>query len=182
MKYHAQKLTKTYKSSPYKLDQESDRFRICKNCGRKFMATDRRRIHCDDDCSDEFHGARKRLKRDANKLNAEIEKQQQLEVSEELIEETNKDTIKETNEETDESILQSNLSILESLQISKKGDYYNLDFLHSYGFQFSHYSGKGLIFNTDPNLNCHFTQVGNYRLYRVAFSTILIINLIHIPC
>ena len=114
-----------------------------------------------------------RIYNELNRLEDEIDK---------LNDNTNKDTNKDTIKETDESILQSNLSILESLQISKKGDYYNLDFLHSYGFQFSHYSGKGQIFNTDPNLNCHFTQVGNYRLYRVAFSTILIINLIHIPC
>ena len=178
MKYHAQKLTKTYIRSPYKLDRESDRFRICINCGREFMAIDRRRIHCDDDCSDEFHGAQKRLKRDANKLNAEIEKQQQLEVSEELIEET----IETTIEETDETILKSNVYILESLDVPKKGAYYTVEALDSYGFKFSHFSGRGQLLNIDSNRNCHFIQVGNYRLYRVAFSTLLIINLIYTLC
>ena len=107
----------------------------------------------------------------------------ELEVtSEEKIEVSNEESSNETIQETDESIFEMNVSILDSLQISKKGDYYNIDVLHNYGFQFSHFSGKGKLFNIDPNLNCHFLQVKNYRLYRVGFSTILIINLIHLPC
>lgn len=102
-------------------------------------------------------------------------------ISEEKIKDSNEESSNETIQYT-KSILEMNVSILDSLQISKKGDYYNIDVLHSYGFQFSHFSGKGQLFNIDPNLNCHFLQVKNYRLYRVAFSTILIINLIHLPC
>lgn len=147
------------------MDKLSNRYRVCFNCGREFMAYDRSLVYCHEKCRWEFNNTKKTSIREEKKL-----------------EEENEESSNETIQETDESILQSNLSILESLQISKKGDYYNIDVLHSYGFQFSHFSGKGQLFNIDPNLNCHFLQVKNYRLYRVAFSTILIINLIHLPC
>jgi hypothetical protein len=97
----------------------------------------------------EFNNTKKTSIREEKKLEEENEKMRlaELEVtSDEKIEVSNEESSNETIQETDESILESNLSILESLQISKKGDYYNIDVLHSYGFQFSHFSGKGQLF------------------------------------
>jgi hypothetical protein len=189
MQFHDNKINKKPPQSLYKLNTESDRYRICKYCATEFMVSHRSRKYCDNNnkCSNEFHNALKLYKRDVKKLNDEIEKQQQLEVSEDIIEETNKDTseepietrVEETINETDETILKSNISILESLNLPVKGTNYTVEALDSYGFKFSHFSGRGELFNIDSNKNCHFIQVGNFRLYRVAFSTILIINLIH---
>ena len=170
MKYNSQNTLIKPPFSPYKMDRESDRFRVCDNCGREFMAYDRSLVYCNEKCRWEYHNTKK------NRL-VVVET-----ISEEKIEVSKEDSNIETIQDTDESILEMNVSILDSLQISKKGDYFNIDVLHNYGFQFSHFSGKGQLFNIDPNLNWHFLQVKNYRLYRVVFSTILIINLIHVPC
>jgi hypothetical protein len=143
------------------------------------MATHRTRIYCDDKCSDEYHNAQKRYNRDMKKLNEEIDKQQKLEGSEELIEEMIETKVEETIEESDETIIKSNISILESLNVDVDGTEYEIEVLDSYGFQFNHYNGRGQLFNIDPSLNCHFTQVGTFRLNRVKFSKILITNLIH---
>ena len=179
MKYHDKKINKRPPQFLYKLNPESDRYRICKNCETELMASHRTRIFCDDKCSDEYHNALKRYNRDMKKLNDEIEKQQKLEVSEELIEETIETTVEETINETDETILKSNISILESLNVAVNGTEYEVEVLDSYGFQFNHYNGRGQLFNIDPTLNCHFTQVGTFRLCRVKYSKILITNLIH---
>jgi hypothetical protein len=179
MKYHDKKINKRPPQFLYKLNPESDRYRICKNCETELMASHRTRIFCDDKCSDEYHNALKRYDRDMKKLNEEIDKQQQLEASEELIEETIETTLLETIEESDETIIKSNISILESLNVDVNGTEYEVEVLDSYGFQFNHYNGRGQLFNIDPSLNCHFTQVGTFRLCRVKYSRILITNLIH---
>ena len=171
--------------SPYKMDRLSNRFRVCPNCSREFMAYDRSLIYFNEKCRWEFHNTKKTRVREDKKFEEEIEKNRHVEVktiSDEKIEVSNEESNIETIQKTDESILEMNVLILDSLQISKKGDYYNIDVLHNYGFQFSHFSARGQLFNIDPNLNCHFLQVKNYRLFRVAFSTILIINLLHLPC
>ena len=179
MQFNEQYIPKKPPRSIYKLNPDSDRYRICKYCDTEFMTSHRSRIFCDDKCSDEYHNALKRYDRDMKKLNDEIEKQQKLEVSEELIEETIETIVEETINETDEAILKSNISILESLNVAVNGTEYEVEVLDSYGFQFNHYNGRGQLFNIDPTLNCHFTQVGTFRLCRVKYSKILITNLIH---
>ena len=179
MQFNEQYIRKKPPQSIYKLNPDSDRYRICKYCDTEFMTSHRSRIFCDDKCSDEYHNAHKRYERDMKKLNDVIEKQQKLEVSEELIEETIETIVEETINETDEAILKSNISILESLNVAVNGTEYEVEVLDSYGFQFNHYNGRGQLFNIDPTLNCHFTQVGTFRLCRVKYSKILITNLIH---
>ena len=189
MQYNEQYIRKKPPQSIYKLNPDSDRYRICKYCDTEFMTSHRSRKYCDNDnhCSNEYHNALKRYKRDMKKLNDEIDKQQQLEASEELIEETKQDTNEETIEttfaetikESDETILKSNISILESLNVAENGTGYTVEALDSYGYKISHFSGRGQLFNIDSNKNCHFLQVGNFRLCRVEYSKILITNLIH---
>jgi hypothetical protein len=52
-----------------------------------------------------------------------------------------------------------------------------MELLDSLGFEFSHFSGQGKLFNIDPSNKCSFLQFGSYRMYRVEFSTVLIVNL-----
>jgi hypothetical protein len=179
MQYHDKNLKKTVPYSPYKMNEESDRYRCCKNCSKEFMTPHRHRIFCDDECSNEYHNALKRYNRDMKKLQDEIESQQQIDVAEEIIEKANKVTIEETIDETYETILKSNISILESLNVAENGTKYYFEVLESYGFDFTYYNGRGQLFNIDPKLNCHFTQVGTFRLCRVEYSKILITNLIN---
>lgn len=188
MKYHAKNLKKTVPYSPYKMDEESDRYRCCKNCSKEFMTPHRHRIFCDDECSNEYHNAQKRYNRDLKKLQDEIESQQQLDVAEEIMEESSKATIEsietkiaESIDETVEAKLKSNLSILESLIVAKDGTKYYFEVLESYGFDFNYYNGRGKLFNIDPIHNSHFIQVGTFRLCRVEYSEILITNLINKP-
>ena len=185
MQYQAKNITKSVPYSPYKMDEESDRYRCCKNCSKEFMTPHRQRIFCDDECSNEYHNAQKRYNRDMKKLQDEIESQQQIDVAEEIIEEANKVTIEETIDETiDETVeakLKSNLSILESLIVAKDGTKYYFEVLESYGFDFNYYNGRGKLFNIDPIHNSHFIQVGTFRLCRIKYSEILITNLINKP-
>ncbi len=176
MKYNSQNTLIKPPFSPYKMDRESDRFRVCDNCGREFMAYDRSLVYCNEKCRWEYHNTNK----------TRIREEKKLEELEETIEESNKNTIEsvettveETINETDETILKSNISILESLNVAVNGTKYTVEALDSYGFQFTNYNGRGQLFNIDPIHNCHFTQVGNFRLHRVEYSKILITNLIH---
>ena len=176
MEYNSQNTLIKPPFSPYKMDRESDRFRVCNNCGREFMAYDRSLVYCHEKCRWEFHNTNK----------ARIREEKKLGELEETNEESNKNTIEsvettveEMINETDETILKSNISILESLNVAVNGSKYTVEALDSYGFQFTNYNGRGQLFNIDPIHNCHFTQVGNFRLHRVEYSKILITNLIH---
>jgi hypothetical protein len=176
MRYNSQNTLVKPPFSPYKMDRLSNRYRVCFNCGREFMAEDRSSIYCHKKCRWEFHNTNK----------TRIREEKKLEELEETVEESNKKTIEsvettieETINETDETILKSNISILESINVPVNGKEYEVEVLDSYGFQFEYYNGRSQLFNIDPSLNCHFTQVGTFRLYRVEYSRILIKNLIH---
>ena len=176
MKYNSQNTLIKPPFSPYKMDRESDRFRVCDNCGREFMAYDRSLVYCNEKCRWEYHNTNKTRIREEKKL---VELEETIEESNKNTIESVETTVEETINETDETILKSNISILESLNVAVNGTKYTVEALDSYGFQFTNYNGRGQLFNIDPIHNCHFTQVGNFRLHRVEYSKILITNLIH---
>lgn len=138
------------------MDVESDRYRVCLNDGVEFMANDRREKHCCPECADEYSNENKRL--------AKLEEQQRLIETEEVLSEI----IEQINSE------EKNLEILDQFHLKANGSKYNLEFLHSLGFDFSKCNGRGELFNVNPELNCHFLQMGSYRMYRVEFSEVLI--------
>ena len=182
MRYNSQNRLIKLPVSPYKMDRESDRYRVCQNCGKEFMAYDRSLIYCHEKCRWEFHNTNKARIREEKKLEEENEKNRLAEletISLEKSEDLKMETGKESINETDETILKSNISILESINVPVNGKEYEVEVLDSYGFQFEYYNGRSQLFNIDPSLNCHFTQVGTFRLYRVEYSRILIKNLIH---
>jgi hypothetical protein len=170
MKFHSQHLKKSVPTSFFKMDTESDRFRQCKNCGKKFMTPHRGRIYCNDFCSDEFNNREKRWKREEASFNSSNS-------TEEITIENSQLKL-----EPDDEILQNNLAILESLNITVKEQYINMDSLDQFGYKYSHYTGKGKLYNIDPSKECHFLQLANYRLYRVDFSTLLVVNLNYVLC
>ena len=144
----------------YRMDKESDRYRVCLNDGVEFMANDRREKHCCPECADEYSNEKKRL--------AKLEEQQSLIETEEVLNEI----IEQINNE------EKNLKILDQFHLNANGSKFNMDYLSSIGFDFFSYNGKGELFNIDPQLNCHFIQIGSYRLYRVEFSEVLIKKII----
>ena len=156
----AKNLLKVKNERYYLMDRESDRYRVCPNDGVEFMANDRREKHCCPECADEFHNEKKRL--------AKLEEQQSLIETEEVLNEI----IEQINNE------EKNLKILDQFHLKANGSKFNMDYLSSIGFDFFSYNTRGELYNIDPILNCHFIQIGSYRLFRVDFSEVLIKKII----
>jgi hypothetical protein len=156
----AKNLLKIKQERLYRMDRESDRYRVCPNDGVEFMANDRREKHCCPECADEFHNEKKRL--------AKLENEQSLieteKVLNEIIQQIDKD--------------EKNLQILDQLELQVNGSRFNMDYLYSIGFDFFSFNSRGELYNIDPILNCHFIQIGSYRLFRVDFSEVLIKKII----
>ena len=124
------------------------------------MANDRREKHCCPECADEYSNEKKRI--------AKLEAQQKYEETKKAL-----NVIIKQNDNKEK-----NLQILGKLQVDENGSKFNMDYLHSIGFDFFSFSGKGALFNIDPKLNCHFIQIGAYRLFRLEFSEVLIKKII----
>jgi hypothetical protein len=140
----------------YKMDKKSDRYRVCLNDGEEFMANSRKEKHCCPQCADEFHNIKKK--------NARIEKKQKQKESEKALNEISQQLDNEDK----------NLKILDQLDVKENGSQFNMDFLHSLGFDFFTNISKEALYNIDPQLNCHYVQIGAYRLFRVEITEVLI--------
>jgi hypothetical protein len=164
---NAKNLLKPKIKSVYKLDPTSHRFRICPNDGEEFMADNLNRKFCDDKCADEFHNG---LKRDeGNKL---------LEEAKAIIENASA-PLQPNKPDIPIDAPKKNVTILDTLTIdSVKGSEFNLDWLYSLGVDLTAYNGRGVLHNIDSSYNSHFIQIGNYRLFRVEFSQVLIKKII----
>lgn len=164
---NAKNLLTPRKKSPFKMDRNSDRYRKCPNDGVEFMAIHRTSIFCNDKCADEFHNQKK--KGSENKL---------LEEARAIIAMPTVLTSKIVMELPLDKAEQ-NVNIINTLIIdSEKGTVFNIDYLYSIGVDLSAYNGRGVLYNIDDSFNCHFLQIGNYRLLRVEFSEILIKKII----
>jgi len=159
-------LTQRVKSA-YKMDRTSHRYRKCPNDGYEFMTDNLGRIYCCDQCADEFNNQKKR---DAeNKL---------LEEAKAIIATP---AVPQTRLQSEVSFdkARQNIKIIDTLTIDPaKGSVFNIDWLYSKGIDFSAYNGRGVLYNIDSSHNCHFIQIGNYRLFRVEFSEVLIKKII----
>ena len=140
----------------YEMDVESDRYRECLNDGDPFMANHRNEKHCSPECADEYHNLKKKRKR---------EELQKMENEQKILIEENQ-ILSEKGEK--------NLKILNQLLINDWGSNFNMEYLYSLGFDFLNCNGRGELYNINPELNCHFLQMGTYRIYRVEFSEVLI--------
>jgi ribosomal protein S27AE len=159
-KYNSRNLTWKKPKSDYKMDPKSDRYRVCPNCGIEFMTDHLSRIFCGDGCADEFHN---RKKRDAQLNGMEAETNPPV------------SAIHSTNNPG--SDLVNNMKILDALPIDKEeGNVFHVEQLDQLGLNLNYFSGRGELYNINPELGCHFLQVGYYRLYRLSFSEFLIIK------
>jgi hypothetical protein len=172
------------------LDPLSDRYRVCPNCETPHMVRNKGRDFCSDRCADQHYNARRRLmKQAAPKSESAIAPQSEL-VLEPLAESETASTPKvqvaeiaepvppqpaQPEKENGELAYEKNIQILNSLKIRiPGGTTFLIDDLAKSGFDFNAYSGRGVLHNIDPKLNCHFILYGTYRVYRVDFSHVLI--------
>ena len=157
--------------SPYKMNKNSDRYRVCPNDGEEFMANHRSRIFCSDQCADEFHNLKKK---NTEELMQEVENA--LEAP--LPELDQKPVIQEEVQLTIDEKIRKNLRILDSLELDfEDGSHFNIDLLIENGFDFYAFDGKGQLYNTGAQ-KCYFLQIKNYRIYRIEYSKVLIKKII----
>jgi hypothetical protein len=155
------------------LDPLSDRYRVCPNCKTPHMVRNRGRDFCSDRCADQHYNARRRLLKQAEPKTILEQNPLPIPPMEENMSVTVQSKIESTQPEVTD--YQKNLQILNSVTIKPEvGTVYHIDDLIRAGFNFDAFSGRGILHNIDPKLNCHFVQYGTYRLYRVDYSHVLI--------
>lgn len=140
----------------YRMDRESDRYRICPNDGYEFMANDRSEKHCCPECADEFHNTKKKI--------AKLKEKESLSETDIVLNE-----IKEQR-----TMIKKNLRVLDQLQLEDNGSKFDLDYLFSLGFDSFLYNWKTSNFFKDKITKLYYTQFENYRIFSVGFSEVLI--------
>jgi len=147
------------------LDPTSDRYRKCPYDGVEFMARHRSSKFCSGHCADEFHN---RLKRERKLLPTQA-------ISDAAIIESQIEEIAAIEPETPVDPLTKNVSVLDSIEIDPlNGTNIEGQFLVDKGLNFGAFSSRGMLHNINPDLNCHFVEIGEYRLYWVEPTIFLI--------
>lgn len=162
-----------------KIDLTSDRYKVCKYCGEGFMAHHRAMVFCNEQHADEFHNRKKRL---------EAEEKLMKEANQSIIESGSTQNSLPYDQAIQEPVIkppdlidkaQQDLKFLNSLQIDPEcGSSFNIDWMHSQGYDFGVFAGQGKLHNIDPANKCQFIQIGPYRMFRVEYSTVLIKKII----
>jgi ribosomal protein S27AE len=144
------------------IDKTNEYYRVCPQCSGEFMAHHMSQKFCSDKCGDDFNNAKKRLANTQNNAASAAERPQ-----------TNSNEVSKLEPKP----LDRNYQILKGLAIDRiHGSSFHVEHLHAKGFDFSAFSGRGALYNIPSEYNCHFLHVGEYRLYRNGFSTVLIAN------
>jgi hypothetical protein len=165
------------KKTIYKLNPNSDRYRICPNpeCNRAHMVMHRSRDYCSDKCADDHYNMKRRHTNHAVAMMTKggtissIVQEQVLagrDIYEGLL----------TDEEWS-SGMKINLEILTGLIIDERnGTCFWIQELVNQGFHFHCFSTSGKLHNMPKNKPGQFVVYQNYRIYRTQADEILIIN------
>lgn len=164
--------------SPYKLDPNSDRYRVCPNDGVPFMANHRSTIFCNEKCADEYHNLKKKEKIEntlmnevKEALNADVPASKPVQEKSEVVENIIPPPVQTIDP------YKKNIEILNKYKFDPiYGTNVHLEWLWEIGIDLDAISGKGKLYNIDGSFNCHFVQIGYYRLYRNDFSHFLIVK------
>lgn len=163
---YSKRILEKKRKSVFKLDATSDRYRVCPYDGVEFMADNRKRIYCDDYCADEFHNRSKRQK-------AEDKDNEQTLTLEKVEVQPDKHQIQSLSEPVDN--VTPNIGLLNSWGItSDSGHKFHVEWMQEQGYDFLAYSATDTLHNIDPTLKSKYIQVGEFLLYRVDYSHILI--------
>jgi hypothetical protein len=74
-------------------------------------------------------------------------------------------------------LLKKNIEILNKYKFDPIiGTLVHLEWLSEIGINLDAVSGRGKLYNIDGSFNCHFVQIGYYKLFRDGFSHILIVK------
>ncbi|MGZ4056397.1 MAG: hypothetical protein ACXVPU_12290 [Bacteroidia bacterium] len=156
--------------SVFKLDRTSNRFRICPNCGKEHMVKHLGRDFCDDKCADDHYNQERRLKKQAETM-----------LSEKLIDVPVTSSLGgpvENLPEVDQAwgqAMKTNLAILDNLSLDPKhGSSMSIDSLLLGGFNFTQYTMQGKNHNIPDGIQSSFLIFGDYRIYRIDYSKVLI--------
>jgi len=153
-------------SSNPEIDPTSDRYKRCKYCDVEFMAEHRGMKFDTRWCADEFHNRKKRLEKQGI-----IQDDNQEQLPQNSIENISTPDLPDIDQEE----LANNIRLIDQIELDPvEGTVVQMEQLHQKGYIFPRISDRGILYNIDPSLNCHFMQVGVYRLFRVSFSHVLI--------
>ncbi|UPT69036.1 MAG: hypothetical protein M0D57_10625 [Sphingobacteriales bacterium JAD_PAG50586_3] len=150
--------------STFKLDPQSDRYRICPYCKNPHMVVHRNADFCNRKCANDFHNRNKKIAKELSALLGPLEPSAVTEES----------TISIVPVLTPSQV---NIQIFDSFEI-EPGDELEVHFdeLEIKGFDFDgkYASGRGNLFNMHKKYNGHYTQYGRYKTFRTDFSKLLI--------
>ena len=141
------------------IDKTSEFYRKCPQCEQEFMAEHMNRQFCSDQCGDDYNNAKKRLAPKAKSTGIH-----------------EKVATVNTLFNAEPTIQNQNLEILRNLLKPNEENWFELHELDNLGFNFSGFSGKGKLYNIADEYKSHFIPIGEFRIYRVGFSTVLIKN------
>lgn len=161
-----EKVSNTPRKKEPVIIKTSEYYRICPQCTKEFMADHMSRKFCSDKCGDDYNNAKKRLFPET-----------EASIIEELPETSNLVDVQIVSPTAPSGSTENNLRILNSLPIDPyEGSYFHLEELDAKGFDFTKYAGKGKLHNISSEYNCHFLQIGVYRLFLVEYSHVLIVK------
>ena len=157
------------------MDPNSERYRVCPNDGEPFMANHRNSKFCNDKCADEFHNLKKKDKEE-KKIMIDVQHALKAAVPQGKVMSSSNNSVVVRSAQTNESI-KRNIEILDKIKVDPiTGSLFHLEKLFEIGVDFNAISGKSKLYNIDGSFNCHFVQIGYYRIFRVEFSIFLIIK------
>jgi hypothetical protein len=152
-----------YRLSPYKLNPNSDRYRVCPFDKVEFMADHRSRIFCSDKCADDYHNQKKREGHTFNKKTVSFPTS------------IKQFPITEPQKKEPINKVRNNESILDKLKIDPvEGSIFHIDWLRSNGFDFNAFDGRKKIIDEESYLEYYLIEIGKYQLTRVEYAEILI--------
>jgi hypothetical protein len=175
--------TTTEKKSVYRLDPNSDRYRICPNpeCKKPHMVSHRGKDYCCDKCADDDYNRKRRLDNHAVSMMTmggsvnQIANKQVEERKESLP--TNLAPTKSLNEEQWQEAMKINLGILHDLELDPiDGTCFWINDFVEKGFNFDAHSTVGLLHNYPRNKNGSYLIFQNYQMFCLENDSILIMN------
>lgn len=146
---------------------------ICPNCLEPFTVKKQGTIYCSDWCCDTYYNHHIRGKRytiihSTTKPNSNsLVENLQIKPTSELLK--NDAALKGA------SALQKNIQILSALEInSRKGTHYDISYLHNLSFNFNAFEFRARLHNIDDKYNCRYLIMGDFKLFRTDYKTILV--------
>ena len=147
------------KISPYVMDKNSDRYRVCPNDGEEFMAEHRSEKFCSDHCTDEFHNEKKRLAALEAAKTPSVQTLMPLSITIVMEgQELQPKAIVEAKRDEVSSALMGNINLIGTLLGHRESLRVPMDLLPAKGFQYETYEQRYQLAGT----HCYALSYGPY--------------------